>query len=66
MSASFQLVDTEVLETRLAEAEAQELPVLNHTFKVDPKRTLITEIGGAKTVLTVLPLAECLQLAGNN
>ncbi len=63
-SADLQLVDSEVLETRLAEAEAQELPSLNHTITVDPQRTLLTEIGGAKTVLTILPLAECLRLPG--
>ncbi|HEX4055073.1 MAG TPA: AIPR family protein [Tepidisphaeraceae bacterium] len=64
MSASLQLVDTEVLETRLAEAEAQELPSLEHVITVDPQATLLTEIGAAKTVLTVLPLTECLRLPG--
>ncbi len=34
-AASLQLVDVEVLETRLAEAEAQELPSLEHTVAVD-------------------------------
>lgn len=63
-SASLQVVDSEVLETRLAEAEAQELPALAHEVKVDPLRTLITEIGGAKTVITVLTLRECLRLPG--
>lgn len=63
-SASLQLVDEEVLETRLAEAEAQELPSLNHDVTVDPAKTLLTELGGAKTVMTVLPLKECLRMPG--
>jgi AIPR protein len=64
MSASLQLVDTEVLETRLAEAEAQELPTIDHVIKVDSQQTLATQVGNAKTILTVLPLTECLRLLG--
>ena len=64
ISASLQLVDTDVLETRLAEAEAQELPTIDHVIKLDPQQTLVTEIGGAKTFLTILPLTECLRLPG--
>jgi len=63
-SASLQLVDTDVLETRLAEAEAQELPSLNHVMNVEAESTLATEMGGAKTIMTVLPLVECLRLPG--
>jgi len=63
-SASLQVVDTEVLETRLAEAEAQELPSLEHTVVVDPQRTLVTQLGGAKTIMTILPLKECLRMPG--
>lgn len=64
MSASLQLVDTKVLETRLSEAEALELPSVDHTMKVDSQRTLVTEVGAAKTILTILPLTECLRLPG--
>jgi hypothetical protein len=63
-SASLQLVDEEVLETRLSDAEAQELPSLEHTVKVDPSKTLVTTLGGAKTIMTILPLAECLRMPG--
>lgn len=63
-SASLQLVDTEVLETRLAEAEALELPSLEHTVTVDASRTLVTTLGSAKTIITVLPLTECLRMPG--
>ena len=61
-SASLQVVDAELIETRLAEAEAQELPSLDHVISVHPRRTLVTELGGAKTVMAMLPLKECLQL----
>jgi hypothetical protein len=63
-SANLQLIDSDVLETRLAEAEAQELPSLDHVINVDAQRTLLTEMGGAKTVITILPLSECLRLPG--
>jgi hypothetical protein len=63
-SASLQLVDTEVLEARLAEAEAQELPALEHTVAVDPAKTLVTRLGTTQTIITVLPLRECLRLPG--
>jgi hypothetical protein len=58
------LVDTELLETRLAEAEAQELPSLDHVVTLDPSRTMITQVGDAQTIITVLPLKECLKLPG--
>src|SRR5256885_13691918 len=35
--------------TRLAEAEAQELPSLEHTVAIDPEKTLITTVGNAQT-----------------
>lgn len=63
-TAAVHLVDSEVLETRLSEAEAQELPLLEHTISLDPSKTLITTLGGAQTVLAVLPLKECLKLPG--
>ena len=63
-SASLQLVDAELLETRLSEAEAQELPSLDHVISVDANRTLVTELSGARTVMAILPLRECLRLPG--
>ncbi len=64
LSASLQLVDTEVLETQLAEAEAQELPSLEHVLTTDPQKTLVTELQGTKTIVTILPLKECLRIPG--
>ena len=64
LSAGLQLVDTEVLETRLAEAEALELPSLEHVVNLDPQKTLVTELQGAKTIVTILPLKECLRIPG--
>lgn len=65
-TATLTLVDTELLETRLAEADAHELPSLQHTLKVDPGRTLITHVTNARTVVTLLPLRECLSFPGIN
>jgi hypothetical protein len=63
-TAGLQVVDTEVLQTRLAEAEAMELPSLDHVLSIDPERTLVTNLGATQTILTVLPLKECLKLPG--
>lgn len=63
-AASLHLVNTEVLETRLAEAEAQELPSLEHIVNIDPERTLVTTVGNAQTIIAVLPLRECLRMPG--
>ena len=63
-AASLHVIDLEVLETRLAEAEAQELPSLDHEVTVDLEKTLFTKIGNAQTILTVLPLRECLKMPG--
>src|SRR5439155_16056867 len=46
------------------EAEAQELPLLEHTVALAPSKTLVTKLGGAQTIITVLPLRECLKLPG--
>jgi hypothetical protein len=63
-TASLHVVDTDVLQTRLAEAEALELPSLDHSIAIDPDKTLVTTLGTAQTILTVLPLKECLKLPG--
>ncbi len=65
-TASLTLVDTELLETRLAEADAHELPSLQHTLNVDPAKTLLTHVTNARTIVTLLPLKECLAFPGIN
>jgi hypothetical protein len=64
LNASLHLIDSDVIQARLAEADALELPSLDHTLVVDASNTLVTHVSGATTVLTVLPLAECLRLPG--
>lgn len=63
-AASLHLIDLEILETRLAEAEAQELPSLDHEVFIDLEKTLVTKVANAQTVITVLPLRECLKMPG--
>ena len=63
-TATLELVDGELIATRLAEAEAQELPSLDLTVTVDPTNTLVTRVANATTIVAVLPLAECLKLPG--
>jgi hypothetical protein len=64
LPVALQLVDTEVIQARLAEADALELPSLNHAIVVDSDATLVTTVSGATTILTLLPLTECLRLPG--
>ena len=64
LAAGLHLVDTEVLRFRLAEAEAMELPSLDHAVVVDPATTLVTKIGERQIIMTMLPLVECLRLPG--
>ena len=63
-SAGLTLVDSAVLETRLAEAEQKDLPELNATIALDPANTLVGEESGIRIVLSVLPVSECLRLPG--
>jgi hypothetical protein len=66
LTATLTLVDTDLLETRLAEADAHELPSLQHVLKVDPAKTLLTHVTNARTMVTLLPLKECLAFPGIN
>lgn len=63
-TASLQLVDDSMLEVRRAEADALDLPSLDHLIHLDPDRTLSASLADRKIILTVLPLAECLRLPG--
>lgn len=63
-TASLHLIDTQVIETRLAEAEARILPSIRHTITLDPAKTLSMELPGARTIVAAVPLRECLNLPG--
>ena len=63
-SASLHLVNTEVLAGRLVEAEAQELPSLEHTVSINMDNTMVSDICGTQSIITVLPLKECLKMPG--
>jgi hypothetical protein len=64
LAATLKLIDTEVIQARLAEADALELPSLNHSIVVDSENTLVTKVDGALTIVTLLPLTECLRFPG--
>lgn len=64
LEASLHLVNTDVLQLRLAEAEAMELPSLDHAIAIDPTRTVVTKSGERQIIVTMLPLAECLRFPG--
>lgn len=63
-AAALHLVDTDTLETRLAEADARVLPALRHTVTLDPTKTLDMDLPGARTIIAAIPLRECLNFPG--
>lgn len=64
LDAALTLVNSEVIETRLMEAEQKDLPELTADLKIDIDKTLITEEGGYKVILSIVPLSQCIKLPG--
>lgn len=60
-SASIMLVDSDVIETSLAEAESKDLPVINHIVNLDSTKVMEFEIINTRSVIVALPLSECLK-----
>lgn len=63
-SAGLTLVDSALLETRLAEAEQRDLPELTTEIEINPQRYLVSEEAGVRVVLAMLPIRQCLRLPG--
>jgi AIPR protein len=63
-AATLHLVDADTIRARLIEAEGKELPELNHTIHIDPTRTVVTEMRGTRSVISAVPLRECLRIPG--
>lgn len=63
-SAGLTLVDSELLETRLSEAEKRDLPELATEIEVDPDKCLVCTEAGVRVVLAMLPVEQCLKLPG--
>jgi len=63
-SAGLTLVDSQMIETRLLEAESRDLPELTTEIEVTPEKCLICEEAGIRVVLTMLPVEQCLKLPG--
>jgi hypothetical protein len=53
-----------VLRTRLAEAEAKELPAITHKFALSRGKYLQMDIRGTRSIIAALPLKECLTIQG--
>lgn len=62
--ASLELVNQDVLRTRLAEAEARELPAINHQFSLTKGKYLRMDVRGTRSIVAVLPLKDCLSIPG--
>jgi hypothetical protein len=53
LSAGLTLVDSELLETRLSEAEQRDLPELTTEIELDPDKCLVCEESGIRVVLAM-------------
>lgn len=62
--AELTLVNAELIQTRLFEAEQRELPELQAEIKLDADRCLVTEEAGFRVIIALLPVAQCLELPG--
>lgn len=61
-TCSITLVDEPLIAARLAEAEAKDLPVLEHTIRLEAGRYL--DLANFKSVVAAVLLTECLKLPG--
>jgi hypothetical protein len=64
LGASLTVVDSNLLTTRLSEAEQRDLPALQADVVLDPERVLVSSESGVRIVLAMLPLKECTKLPG--
>ncbi len=62
--AQVTLVDNEVLQTRLTEAESKDLPQLNHTITLEPNNMMQIELSGIRCIIAAISLKECLRIPG--
>lgn len=63
-NATIALVNSEVIETRLIDAESKVLPAISHTIKLSSDKVMTFDIKGTRSVIAALPLSECLKLPG--
>jgi len=61
---SLQLIDADVIKTRLAEADSKELPAIKHRFALSKGKYLRMDVKGTRSVVVALPLTECLSIPG--
>lgn len=63
-SAGLTIVDSDVIETRLSEAEQKDLPELNTKIQLDKGRYIESAESGVRVVIAMLPVERCLKLPG--
>jgi len=63
-SAGLTVVDSDMIETRLSEAEQKDLPELNTNIQLDKHRYIESTEGGVRVVIAMLPVERCLKLPG--
>lgn len=63
-SASITLVNAHLLEARLIDAEAKQLPTLNHVVNIDSGKVMTFDIKGTRSIVAAIPLLECLRFPG--
>jgi hypothetical protein len=61
---SLELVNLDVLRTRLAEAEAKELPSIKHEFPLAKGGYFRMDVRGTRSIIAALPLRDCISIPG--
>lgn len=64
LTATITLVNSNVIETRLSDAESKELPVINHSIALEPDKVMSFDIKGTRSVIVALKISECLKFPG--
>ncbi len=64
LTASLLLVDLQLLGSQFEEANAKDLPSINHELSLDASKVLVSEDGIIKAVLAIVPLNECIRFPG--
>jgi hypothetical protein len=64
LSAGLTVVDSDLIETRLSEAEQKDLPELNTSIQLDKNRYIESSEAGVRVVIAMLPVERCLKLPG--
>jgi hypothetical protein len=63
-TATIKIINSDIIETQLSDAESKDLPIINHSINLDSEKVMSFDIKGTRSIVVVLPLIECLKFPG--